>query len=114
MKIPPSLKPWLSPLITVSFVIVSVTGLLLYYRVRSRPTFVLHEWFGWLLIVAGAVHLILNLRPLAGYLRSRAGLCSVIASLVLAAALCVWAGGDRGAGGPGRHAGAPSAEVKIP
>ena len=69
MKIPVFEKTFLSPFVAVAFAVISITGIMLFFHWRSGPVMALHEWFGWLFVVAGTVHTALNLRPLLAYLR---------------------------------------------
>ena len=93
MKTPSSPKGWLSPFITIAFVVLAATGGLLFFHIKNGPIMALHEWFGWLFVVAGIVHLLLNLRALLAHLRRPAGVVSVAVALVLVAFL--WLGGAR-------------------
>lgn len=93
MKNPILNRTCLSPFVTVAFIVIAVTGVLLFFHVKNGPIMVLHEWFGWLFVVAGAVHLLLNLRPLLAYLRQPAALISLGVGLVLVAFL--WFGGTQ-------------------
>ncbi len=80
-------KVSLSPFVAVAFVVISVTGGLLFFHVKNGPIMALHEWFGWLFVVAGLVHALLNIRPLLAYLRQPAALLSVGVAGTLALAL---------------------------
>lgn len=80
-------RPFLSPFVTVAFVVIAVTGVLLFFHVKNGPIMVLHEWFGWAFVIAGAAHLLLNLRSLSGYLRQKTGLASLGLALVLTVVL---------------------------
>ena len=91
MKTPLSFKTWLSPFVAVAFAVIAVTGVMLFFHLKNGPIMALHEWFGWLFVVAGTVHLLLNLRPLVAYLRRPAALISLGTALVLVAVL--WIGG---------------------
>ncbi len=91
MKTPSSPKAWLSPFVAVAFAVIAATGVLLFFHVKNGPIMGLHEWFGWLFVIAGIVHLLLNLRPLLAHLRRPAGVVSVAVALVLVAFL--WLGG---------------------
>lgn len=88
-----SARPYLSPFVTVAFAVIAVTGGLLFFHVKNGPIMALHEWFGWLFVVAGVVHALLNLRPLLAYLRRPAALVSLGVAAVLALLLAV--GGAR-------------------
>ena len=93
MKTPFLDKTWLSPFVSIAFLVIAATGVLLFFHVKNGPIMALHEWFGWLFVVAGIVHLLLNLRALLAHLRRPAGVVSVAVALVLVAFL--WLGGAR-------------------
>jgi len=123
MKNPLLNKTCLSPFVAVAFVVIAATGVLLFFHVKNGPIMVLHEWFGWVFVVAGAIHLVLNLRPLLAYLKLPAALVSIGVALALVALL--WIGGAHHEGehhrrghGPGPDAGqvpgAPSTSVAMP
>lgn len=109
-------KIWLSPFIAVAFAIVAATGVLLFFHIKNGSLLALHEWFGWLLVVAGGVHVALNLRPLLGYLRRPAAWAATGVALALAAVLAI--GGARHQAGHHRHGyerpAVPSSSSAIP
>ena len=92
-------KTALSPLVAVAFAVIGATGILLFFDVHSGPVMVLHEWFGWVFVLGGAAHLVLNRGPLLAHLRQRAGLVSLGCALLLAVAMFV-AGLNAPAHGP--------------
>jgi len=118
MKNPLLSRTCLSPFVPVAFVVIAVPGLLLFFHVKNGPIMALHEWFGWLFVIAGAVHLLLNLRPLLAYLKQPAALISLGVGLALVAFL--WFGGaaheqehHRRGYGPGQPP-SPSSSSAIP
>lgn len=80
-------KACLSPFVAAAFAVIAVTGVLLFFHVKNGPIMALHEWFGWIFVVAGTVHALLNVRPLLAYLRQTAALVSLGVALILAAGL---------------------------
>ncbi len=60
---------WGSTFIFASFVITSVTGVLLYFRIHTPPTEALHIWIGFLMIAGGLFHIVRNWRQFLGYFR---------------------------------------------
>ena len=76
-------RTWISPLVAISFLIVSITGLLLMMHAGSRSVSSLHEWMGVLFIIAGAIHLVLNWKPFLACFRNRQGAVAILAVLVL-------------------------------
>jgi hypothetical protein len=123
MKNPLLNKTFLSPFVAVAFVVIAATGVLLFFHVKNGPIMALHEWFGWVFVVAGVIHLLLNLSPLLAYLKRPAALVSVGVALALVALL--WIGGAQHEGehhrrghGPGPDSGqspaAPSTLAAMP
>ncbi|MFT3783853.1 MAG: DUF4405 domain-containing protein [Nibricoccus sp.] len=89
MRIPASAKPSLSPFVAVAFLVISLTGALLFFHIKNGVVMVLHEWFGWAFIVAGLVHILLNLKPLLSYSKFRSGWVSLWLALMLTVALAI-------------------------
>ena len=117
MKTPSTSKTWLSPFVAVAFAVIAVTGVMLFFHIKSGPIMALHEWFGWLFAIAGTVHLLLNLRPLLAYLRRPVALISLGVGLALVALL--WFGGaqhekEHHERGYGRGQSAPSSSAAMP
>ena len=94
-------RTWISPLITVSFGALTLTGLLLFFHVKNGPIMMVHEWFGWILAGAGTVHLLLNWKPLLACCRQRMGVLALVLALAAVLGLVV-VGANRPAHGP-RH-----------
>lgn len=59
----------LSPFLTLTFLPVAITGLLLFFEVRSGSVKVLHEWMSLLFLLCCAGHLLLNVKALGAGLR---------------------------------------------
>ncbi len=115
-----SLKPALSSFVAASFAVLAATGALLFFDVEARPIEALHQWFGWMFVLAGVVHVVLNVRQLAAYLRLGAARWSLASVLLLAAGLLVLGWTYRGEehhadpappAGPARASGRDGAEV---
>jgi hypothetical protein len=64
-----SLRSWATPLTIGSTVIVTVTGLLLFFHAAPGLTRPAHEWIGWIMTAAVVAHVILNFRAFKGYFR---------------------------------------------
>ena len=65
----PSLRSWATPAIVGSFLIMALTGTLMFFHLDSGINKGLHEWAGMVMVVAGVAHLWLNWRPFMTYLR---------------------------------------------
>ena len=77
---------WGSTFIFASFVITSVTGVLLYLHIRLPPTEALHIWIGFLMVAAGLFHIVRNWRQFLGYFRRP----PFYAALVVTALISAW------------------------
>ncbi len=81
-------KTWLSPCVAISFIIVVLTGLLMFFHLENGYLKNLHEWIGLLFGVAGIVHLLMNWPLFVSYLKKRGALLSVM-SVVFLSMLCL-------------------------
>jgi len=64
-----SMRSWATPLVIGSFLVMSVSGILMFFHLDSRLTNLAHEWGGWVLVAGVLAHLLLNWRPFTIYLR---------------------------------------------
>lgn len=98
---------WGSTFIFASFVITSVTGVLLFYRIHTPPTEELHIWIGFLMIAAAFFHIARNWRQFLAYFRKPAFYGALVVTLLIGG----WfsypvlfgsqSGGERAGGPPG-------------
>ena len=56
----------------LTFLVVGVTGVLMFFHVKSGTIVGLHEWLGICFLVAAGFHLAINWRSFASYLNSPA------------------------------------------
>ena len=64
-----SLRSWATPLTIAAFLIMGVTGVLMFFHLETTLGKVIHEWAGWLLVIGVGAHLILNWRAFSTYFR---------------------------------------------
>ena len=64
-----SLRRWATPLTIASFLIMGVTGTLMFFHLETTLGKVVHEWAGWAMLVGVGAHLALNWRPFTTYLK---------------------------------------------
>lgn len=98
------LSRWGSTFIFVSFLITSVTGVLLFYRIRTPPNEVLHIWIGFLMIAGAIFHIARNWQAFLSYFRKprfyiALGITGIICGLFAYPAV-FGAREQRGPGGP--------------
>ncbi len=81
------INKWGSTLIFASFVITSVTGVLLYFRIHTPPTEALHIWIGFLMIAGALFHIVRNWGQFLGYFRRPAFYGGLMVTALISAAL---------------------------
>ncbi len=94
-------RSWVSPITCVTFVVVATTGLLLAFHIGNISVRALHEWIGYLFMMAGMLHLLLNLKALAAHFRERSAILASLAAIIISAAVfCAGGRGEVRGGGP--------------
>lgn len=63
------LRAWATPAIIGSFLVMSVTGVLLFFHLGPPLSEALHEWAGMVMVAGGVAHLWLNRRAFTVYFR---------------------------------------------
>lgn len=86
------LRLWISPVTSVSFVVMALTGCLMFFGVRARLINGVHEWMGLLFVVFGLVHLMLNWGQLVSYFTLRAARLALIGAVVMCILIALSAG----------------------
>jgi hypothetical protein len=97
-------RVWLSPLTAIMFVAIGLTGVLMFFHVRSGAINVLHELAGLLFVIVGVLHLIVNWKTFCCYLKRRTAWITLGVGLAICVALLALGAGHEGRHG---HAGAP-------
>lgn len=79
----PNHRTWLSPVTFLTFLVVSISGLLLVFHIRIGNIKALHEWVGYAFTAAGMVHLLFNWKAFAAYFRNRSASLAVCICIVI-------------------------------
>ncbi|MDF3856533.1 DUF4405 domain-containing protein [Paracoccus pantotrophus] len=80
------LRSWATPLTIGSFLLMAVTGVLMFFDIVPGYVSFAHEWASWLFLLGVVAHVAVNLRPFQRHLKTRGGAVSVTAfALVLLA-----------------------------
>ena len=66
-------RQWVTPLLTGSFLLSAITGILLFFKIHLGLIKPFHEWLSWILVIASVLHIILNYAPLCKSLTPRLG-----------------------------------------
>lgn len=64
-----SLRSWATPLIIGSFLIMGVSGALMFFHAETTLMKVVHEWAGWAMVIGAVAHLALNWRAFTTYFK---------------------------------------------
>ncbi|MCG8276944.1 DUF4405 domain-containing protein [Stenotrophomonas sp. NLF4-10] len=67
---PFTLRTWSTPLTIGSFILMAVTGVLMFFDVVPGYLAFAHEWFSWFFLVGAGGHIAVNFRPLVRHLQS--------------------------------------------
>lgn len=92
-------RSWITPLVIGSFVLLSVTGVLMFFHLDTGMNKVVHEWFSWLFVAGAGLHLALHNASFKKYLASTTGRW-VMAAFVLALGLSFVSFGGAGGSKP--------------
>ncbi|MBK5946103.1 hypothetical protein CCR83_06475 [Rhodobacter veldkampii DSM 11550] len=64
-----TLRSWATPLVIGAFLVMAVSGVLMFFHLNTGLMKGIHEWAGLVMVAGGIAHLILNWRPFMAYLR---------------------------------------------
>lgn len=78
-----SLRAWLSPITGISFLVIGITGILMFFHIRLPGITVLHELGGILFVIVGALHLNVNWHPFLACCRQRTGRIALYVGIVI-------------------------------
>lgn len=94
---------WSTTLVFWTFVVTAVTGVLLYFRVHTPPTEVLHIWIGLLMVAAFVPHVVRNWKAFVGYFAKPPLYVVLVATVAVSGTFAALEGGRGGgqAGPPG-------------
>ena len=64
-----SLRSWATPLVIGSFLIMGVSGVLMFFHLNTTLMKGVHEWAGWALLIGVVAHVVLNWRAFSTYFK---------------------------------------------
>lgn len=74
---PFNLRTWSTPLTIGSFILMAVTGVLMFFDVVPGYLSFAHEWFSWFFLIGAGGHIAVNFRPFKKHLQSNWGRANV-------------------------------------
>lgn len=60
-------RSWISPFIAFTFILMSITGILMFFHLRGPSINLIHEWSGIAFAVGAVIHALINLKVLIKY-----------------------------------------------
>ena len=88
------MQTWSGALTIGSFIVISLTGILMFFHINIGLVKLAHEWLSWVFVVAAICHAIVHWKLLLGYFRNRAALAVMVPILVLGGLSLIPAGGN--------------------
>ncbi|WP_114694019.1 DUF4405 domain-containing protein [Motiliproteus coralliicola] len=79
-------REWSTPLIIGSSLIVSVTGIMLFFHLAEGLIMAAHEWIGIAFVAIVGLHVLNHWRPFKGYFYRKRALNLILGTFVIAAA----------------------------
>ena len=84
-------RNWATPLTIGTFIVMAITGILMFFHVDRGINSGVHEWVAWLFLMGVAGHVTANFRPFKSHLKSGWGRTSVgVFIVVVAASFFTW------------------------
>ena len=84
-------RNWATPLVMGLFLLMSVSGVLMFFHWDTGLTAGAHQWCSWLFLLGAGGHIAANFRPFKNHLNFRWGRVSIAAfATVLAASVFSW------------------------
>ncbi|NTV21023.1 MAG: DUF4405 domain-containing protein [Chlorobium limicola] len=94
-----TMRSWATPLAIGSFIILAVTGILMFFKIEGGYIKPVHEWLSWLMVAGVVLHTIANWKVFVSYF-SKIPAVSIISVGVVVTALAVFMPASREGGNP--------------
>lgn len=79
-------RDWITPLTIGSFLLVAVTGVLMFFHIGSGLNKAAHEWLSWVFLVSIGLHIVMNMQAFKKpFLSTKGRLLMAVFALVLGA-----------------------------
>ena len=89
-------RPWITPLVIGAFTLSAVTGVLMFFHLDTGLNKLAHEWLSWAMLVAVALHALLNLPAFKRYFGQKTALVVMgVLALLLALSFMPVPGGKK-------------------
>ncbi len=99
-----TLRRWATPLTIGAFMLMSITGILMFFHINPGISKVAHEWLSWAMVIGVGLHLVTNWKMFARYFSQKAALGVIGFFAILTVASMLIPGGEERRGPPGAQA----------
>ncbi|MDD3325318.1 MAG: DUF4405 domain-containing protein [Sulfurospirillaceae bacterium] len=79
----------LSAFLMVMFIVVSITGVMMYFKIRIFSAEALHIWLGFLFVGLSSMHLLKNWSAFCSYFKKRSTFLSLSAGIIICCAFII-------------------------
>jgi hypothetical protein len=90
------MRSWAGPLTIGSFFVVAMTGILMFFHMKSGLMTHVHELTSWLFVIGAIAHIIVNWRYFLAYFRKPVGVAIIVIFVVIGVFSIVPQGGSAG------------------
>jgi hypothetical protein len=77
------MKSWATPLATGTFIILAVTGILMFFKIEAGYSKPVHEWLSWAMVTGVMLHITANWRAFTGYFSRKPALAIIGAGVLI-------------------------------
>jgi hypothetical protein len=105
-------RNWATPLTIGAFILMAVTGILMFFHLDTGLNKEAHEWLGWAMVAGVAAHVAANWSAFARHFSRPSGIAFVGLFVLMLTASFFIQSDEEGGGNPGRRA--QEAVVKAP
>lgn len=99
-----TLRRWATPMTIGAFMLISITGIMMFFHIELGIIKVAHEWLSWLMLLAVGLHVVVNWRAFSRYFSQKPAVAVIgVFALLLLAAMLIQGDerrGPQGRGGP--------------
>lgn len=96
-----TLRRWATPLVIGSFMLMSITGVMMFFHIEAGIIKAAHEWLSWAMLIAVGLHLVIHWRAFSRYFSQKAAIGVIGLFAVVTVASMLITGGEERHGPPG-------------
>lgn len=97
-----TLRRWATPMTIGAFMLMSITGILMFFHIEVGLIKVAHEWLSWLMVIAVGLHVTLNWKIFSRYFSQKPAVAIIgLFAVLMVASMLIPVDERRGPGGRG-------------